>query len=577
MTRAEKIRKGLDRAQAEERFDRSQYERERVQAKWAKAAPGDPDGSERWISAAQRLARISEGIDAYEPGRNPVETTEPAPVFHEESILEYDESGQSHVRPLPDSEEIAASELYDFTEADRFRYAKAANDSFFAICERETGRTADAETLQAQFSESELLKSQSHLIAARIERASRREADFHEDDSLFVPMYRETNYGVYSYYLFSKCRVQAPKFRNSCFLPYMASQQRGKMLKALEHYLSCNPFARMWTFTSGKRVGIGGIRKRCQWLHRRLSKLNKWMKTENLGLELVFRSTEFGTPEGEKTEGHFERDESGEVLFHVHAHCLVRLTGNKPFTKERWAATLEKVWKYWGYHWDDGKSVRDARELCKYVSKPGALLGLEDWELLALYRETNSLRLVQPLGQLRDEIRSRKERKMRLEKVTTPDGKVFQEVHDWNCHRDSDDAHAKEWERWNKANERAERMLEGRETSAEDEMRILAKCVPGFAPGSTIKEPRIVVMATNWNQAAIERHPLVQDLIRATWEQWKAGQVAAAAIRVHTGTLTVHEPPDEIGGFSPGWNGTGYEIDPPGTETFDFYRECARV
>lgn len=557
---SEIVRKSLDRAKAEERWEREQYEKSLRTPKWNHER-------EAWTKPLEALGGFGE-----KPARGGKPAPEPRqPHCFDESIAEFDDSGACFIRALPDSEEIAAKELYDFREADRFRYAKAARDTFNSVCESETGRCGNPERLNAQWSETAVLKSQSHEIAARIERASRAEADFHGDESLFVPMYRETNYGIYSYYLFSKVRTQAPKFRNSCFLPFMASQTRGKMLKALEYFLERNPFARMWTFTSGKRVGLDGIRKRVKQLHRRLSKLNKFLKT--LGIELVFRATEFGTPEdGSDKEGFFERGENDEVLFHVHAHCLVRLIDDKPMSKERWAETLAKVWEFWGHHWDDGKSVQNIRELCKYVSKPGALLGLQDWELLKLYRETNSLHLVQPMGELRDQIRRRKDpqRRLRLEYKDTPDGKVLVEVDDWNCNREGEkDDDWKAREREERALKKLERLYH--ETEAEPEIRILAKCVPGYAPGSLIKEPRIVVMATNWDQAAIERHPLVLDLMRRTWDQWRAGQVAAAAIRVHTGAITVSDKKGQLSWF---------EVEnpppppPPEVENYDFHADC---
>lgn len=571
----EKMLESLQRAKAVAAFEDAKYDKALETPIWIDDKE-NPENS-RWETPKERQDAFSERIDRLrEFGRAPVKHTEPIPAEFEESIAEFDESGKKcSVRPLPDCEHIDPSELYDFRESERFKYARAARNTFNAITETETGHVGNPERLQAQWSETEVLKSQSHVIAARIERASRREADFHNDESLFVPMYRETNYGVYSYYLFSKVRTQAPKFRNSCFLPYMASQTRGKMLKALESYLENNPFARMWTFTSGQRVGLSEIRKRTQKLHRRLSKLNKFLRDE-LGIEMVFRATEFGTPEtGKKTDGQFERSESGEVKFHVHSHCLVRIIDDKPMSKQRWQACLERVWEFWGHHWDDGKSVKDVRELCKYVSKPAAILGLEDWELLTLYRETNSLHLIQPMGELREQIRSRKDRKMRLEKVNTPDGPVFQEVHDWNCNREAEKdefekAFLSDEEKLNKL----EKKIRGTEDHEEPEIRILAKCVPGYAPGSLVKEPRIVVMATNWNQGAIEKHPLVRQLIAATWEKWQAGQELAAAIRVHTGTTTVSKPQTEFSWFDD--EGPVFE-EPPIPENVDFSTECLPV
>lgn len=583
-----KMLASLERAKAIAKFEDAEFEKNLQTPKWNHKAKG-------WRKPLEVFGGFGE--QGEEPKKAP---PPPPPHDHPESIAEFDESGKMTVRPLPDCEEIDPAELYDHTEADRYRYARKAQDTFYSIAESETGRNGDPERLNAQWSETETLKSQTHQIAAMIENASRREADFHGDESLFEPMYRETEYGVYSYYLFSKVRTQAPKFRNSCFLPYMASQTRGKMLKALESYLEQDPFARFVTFTSGDRVGLEGIRERTQYLHKRIRKLNHFLK--GLGLELVFRATEFGTPEKAKAKnskgeagGEFERGEKGtpeegKVFFHVHAHCLMRHINGRPFSRERWSEILEKIWNFWGHQWDEGGSIKNIRELCKYVSKPQALLDLEDWELLQLYRETNSLHLVQPLGLLRDQIRDRKERKMRLEYRDTPEGKVLVEVHDWNCSRDEKDEQRDAMEKEQKERKDlsvydpntvtddpdAARLMmkEARESNAEPEIRILAKCVPGYAPGSLVKEPRIVVMATNWNQRAIERHPLVVELMRRTWEQWQAGQQIAAAIRLDTGAITVRERKGQLAWFevmnSP-------PPPPPEPETVDFQKECTPV
>lgn len=567
----EKHRSGLDRAKAIERFEDAEYAKRFDVGVWDKKA-------ERWRSPRERLADFKESVDACgKYGCKPVTHTTAEPRDHVESVFEvsdvskpvsptlkdgqkgsWESIGQTGtVRPLFDFEEIAPEDFYDPAKRPEFLEARQARDVYGRICEDETGTCGDPVRLQAQWSENEQLKQDAHRIAGRIERESQREADFHNDPSLFVPMYRKTEYGVFAYYLFSKVRVQAPKFRNSNFLPYVASMNRGKMLKDLEYYLSRFPFSRMWTFTSGKRVGLEGVRERVQWLHRRLSKLNTWLKT--MGLEIVFRSTELGTPETEKGEGFFEREE-GEIRFHVHAHCLVKPLKDRPFTKKRWRKIVKSVWRKWGLHWDDGKSVRDARELCKYVSKPAALLELQDWELLKLYREINSLRLITPMGSLKSEIRTRKEKKLRLVKERTPngEGRVFKEVPDWNCNRNTKDDQL----------EKAEKEIkDARQGEVEQEIRILAKCEPGFAPGSLVKEPRLIVLATNWDQRALERHPLVQKLMRELWEEWQAGQAASRLIRVHTGTITV--PGDfSFFGDSPHFD------EPPQPETFDFYKEC---
>lgn len=79
-----------------------------------------------------------------------------------------------------------------------------------------------------------------------------------------------------------------------------------------------------------------------------------------------------------------------------------------------------------------------------------------------------------------------------------------------------------------------------------DEPKVVARCLPGFALGSIVKEPHVVVLAKRWELDPVRRHPLVSELARDTRDEYRAGVWAAEIIRVHTGTSTVHGSQTEM-------------------------------
>lgn len=431
----------------------------------------------------------------------------------------------------------------EISDQDR-AFAFSAEGEFLALSKEQTGETMPDEKLREMREAGRILLEQSHGIAEKMQRAG------------FNP-YRETPFGLYRYYVHSRHVEKLPGFRRCMFIPYVAQQVRGPMLSALEHWLEKNLHARFWTFTSGVRVALSGIRDRSQDLHRRLSELNARPFMRRSGARLVFRSTELGTPETNaqgqviSNSGLIERDEDGQLLFHVHAHCVVELTKG-PLRGKNWERLLKEVHAFWGHHWDDGGSVRDARECCKYVTKPGEMLKLSGPELVALQKQLSRLKLVQPMGSLAEEIKAREAVGNRLVRKRTPDGPVFREVKNWNRHnrRTRDEKHA----------DAAAKLLR---REARGCMRVVARQVPGIGPCG-VSESRVTVMAMQqWDEAAVRRDPFVARLIEHTANEFWAG----FAIRVHTCTPTVGEtgsmdfvkslPPDrgqltgaELAGFS---------------------------
>jgi hypothetical protein len=364
------------------------------------------------------------------------------------------------------------------------------------------------------------LLNQSHAIAAKM-----REAGFE--------CYRETPFDLVRYYLHSRQIESLPNFRRTCFIPYVAQCIRAPMLSALEFFLEKNPFCRFWTFSSGLRVRLSMIRDRTDWMHAKLKELNAQPFMKAAGVRMVFRSTELGTPEtnanGDTLDGgEIERAADGQLYFHVHAHVVVELT--KGFiAPKQWSALVGKVGAFWPAWWGEGGAIRNARECCKYVTKPGEMLKLDGGELVALQEQLFRAKLVHPMGSLAAEIKQRKEEKKRLVKKRTPDGRVYYAVKDWNKHA-----------RRTRLEANADAAAKLVPIPARGAVRVVSRGLPRFGAAG-VAEPvaTVMFMRGSWNEATVRAHPLIAPVITATVHEYFAG----VAIRVHTRTSTVGPSP----------------------------------
>lgn len=441
--------------------------------------------------------------------------TETAPVnsAYAEELSWYDDTGY-YAGP-----EVAA----EISAEDR-RFAMSAEGAFAALCKERTGDVMEEPELRKRARQSAELADMSRRIADKMAAAG------------FSP-YRETPFELFRYYLHSRQLEKLTGFRRTCFIPSVGQAIRAPMVSALEYWLSRNPFARFWTFSTGPRTRLSGVRDRVKWLHAKLNDLNAQPFMVDAGIRFIFRSTELGTPEGETadTGGEIERDADG-VWFHVHAHVVVELTrGYIP--PKRWSAIVAKVGAFWPAWWGEGGAIRNARECCKYVTKPGEMLKLTGAELVALHERLTRLKLVQPMGSLAAEIRARETARKRLVKRQTADGRVYVAVDDWNKH-----ARRTKTE---KAQDAAQKLLPA---SARREVRIVSRGTPRFG-ASGVAEPVVTVMAMrgSWHEGTVRSHPLVAPVIRATVHEYFAGvamrAAGAAGISVHTRTPTVPERP----------------------------------
>lgn len=429
---------------------------------------------------------------------------------------------------------------------------------YLGLCKTETGQAIPDEAQAKRREETATLRRQTEVLAERLEAAG-------------IACHRESPFALYHYYVHTGHAEQIPAYRRCVFLPYVAQMLRMPTLCALEAFMQAHPFCRFWTFTSGARCKLSDLRERIQYLHRKISKLNGAPFMQSAGVEIVLRSTELGTPEfnaagqavGDKAAGNLEFDEeTGEPLFHPHAHCIVNLT--KGFIPpEKWKKICAQVWEFWQHHLDLGENgrsgvIRNAREAVKYVTKPAELLKLSGPHLAGLWHQLRRLKLLQPLGTLAADIKARKEAGLRLVTKRTKDGRIYEAVKNWDkrgtsTQREKDAAAARKLAR----------------TDAAPVLSVVARLLPAVGPAG-VKEPRVIILSNAFDLAqraraavldaahlapkaaalqlsdaqhrerarlteAARKNPFVREILEATADEFSAG----LAIRVHTCTPTV--------------------------------------
>jgi hypothetical protein len=83
------------------------------------------------------------------------------------------------------------------------------------------------------------------------------------------------------------------------------------------------------------------------------------------------------------------------VLYHVHANVVVWPTR---FISADWDDYLKSTRKIFQTHWCDNGRLQNPDQVVKYVLKQGCLTGASDDEIAWLYKETQRLKISQPLG-----------------------------------------------------------------------------------------------------------------------------------------------------------------------------------
>lgn len=287
----------------------------------------------------------------------------------------------------------------------RAEIVRQAEMDFLADCTDETGAIVSPEKYEKMQKNRRKLVDMTEKIAVRLKASA-------------IESKRPDAVKAFAYWVHTGHLDELPAYRRICILPSVAASMRAPKLAALEYWLERHEYARFWTFTTGDRCrleGRDGLENRLKWLSRKLSKLNHALKT--YGVEIVFRSVEFGSlekkthPASQRIEGGgLEWTEDGSPLFHPHAHCVV--VAHFGYNPRRWQEVTQFVRDFWQrkgvrLHCDFGEIIGNARECCKYVTKPGDLLALRDSDLAKLFEITYRAKLCHPMGSLAREIRIR--------------------------------------------------------------------------------------------------------------------------------------------------------------------------
>ena len=381
---------------------------------------------------------------------------------------------------------------------------------FLGLCKEQTGDTIPDDELERRRRDARQLMDQGHEICGRLQAGG-------------FAAYRQDRFSLWHYYVHSGHLEKIPSFRRVIINPVIAQMTRFRMLSNVEFFMQKHLHCRLWTFTSGLRCNVLDVRGRVQELHRRLSQLNSKRFMREAGVSIVFRSTELGTPKMFHVEHSGEiESENGEFFFHPHAHTLANF--DKHLTRKQFGDLLKSVKSFWRHHWDDAGEIQDARELCKYVTKPSEVLKLKSDTLVRLAEATRRLKLCCPMGILRDEIKGRRARGRRIVTARTPDGPILREVLDWN--------------RVGPATAEEKHRAAARRLDSGDDRpmtRVVSRLLPAIGPAG-VKEPRAVIMTNEALEVAkLRQHPAIAPMIACSAAEFAAG----LAIRVHTCTPTV--------------------------------------
>ena len=269
------------------------------------------------------------------------------------------------------------------------------------------------------------------------------------------------------------------------FIPCEAAKKRSKMLIAAEHWCERHRFDRFWVMHGPGRVLCEELRSTFTLIHRRISKLNAEPFMKSAGVRLNLRISEVGgltfqrlrsTEEkieeiiakskdgrqlvrlfGRKGErwvdaGDVEtvehRDGLGRWTFYPHVNVLAHFSKGKidstPHKRadgtegaSDWQVFLSRVHAFWDWGWRECGGLDDIREAIKYAAKPADLRRMSAPEVCALAKSVHRLHLAQPLGLLKDEIRSRRSHCVKLSRWRNhrTNRLEIREKPDWNAQK----------------------------------------------------------------------------------------------------------------------------------------------
>jgi hypothetical protein len=206
-----------------------------------------------------------------------------------------------------------------------------------------------------------------------------------------------------------------PAYRAIRFLPAVAARDRRPVLNGMKYFIQHHPHARFFRYaviTASEPVPFGGeLRKEIQRLSRRIS---KWaMEARDRDVEILFRGIEFTRATAADRDAEAARRMASSfigpadapltrrfgaetVLYHVHANVLT--WPQRAMKDSDWSGFLRMTWRSVKGHWQDNGRIEKVEELVKYCLKPADIKDASDHEILWLYRQTERLKLIQPMG-----------------------------------------------------------------------------------------------------------------------------------------------------------------------------------
>lgn len=217
-----------------------------------------------------------------------------------------------------------------------------------------------------------------------------------------------------------------PVYRAVRFLPTIAARDRRPMVNGLKLYMAGHQNARFFRYavmTCAEPVpAFGDLRGAIRGLSRRIS---KWAhRGKEYGIKVLFRGIEF-TRKTAAERGMADRYPADTILYHVHSNVIYWPT--RALKATEWESFLKDTHDFIGAEWRDNGKVERVEEIVKYCSKPNDTLAASDDELVWLYRETQRLKICQPLGLFAEWLRDLNERKEKVVRVHVGhgDGKLM--------------------------------------------------------------------------------------------------------------------------------------------------------
>lgn len=282
----------------------------------------------------------------------------------------------------------------------------------------ESGRIIPPEEYAHRDKGESQLELMGHRVAERMERL--RRPGYHTgEDTFFVGAC-------------SMSEKEIPKFWRSNANPYVQRQKRRPIFKALSFYMQERSDAgsafRMWVIHDGPRCHSLHLPERWSAQARKVSDWNESAIAKRLGVNVIFRSAEAGSPlkkesekrwnaESERFERQYIRDSEGNRIrctdsdgcqtWHPHSHLIVELT--RWLSDSEWSELIETAQGHFGTPKLDAGHVSDPREACKYVLKCDELNDVRDIDFLRFLKWTYKRRLVSFYGDAKSE-KSRIER-----------------------------------------------------------------------------------------------------------------------------------------------------------------------